>query len=180
MDDQAERKETVWVVSVLVVLLVVLLVVILTWSSKAQAEKFSEISAVNASYCALYARQMVFIDAMHGDGKLTADSDVIKNAALAHYVDCISILPTLLPLPSDLGGYDRWVVDIRDLVFLRAKEKVVTIGTVPATAKPTDEEWRRQCRAEYASWNEEDGTVIRRGNPTPVRCPCMAEVQCVY
>ena len=152
---------------------------VLGLTAQANAEQYSEISAVNASYCALFARQMVFMEIFQ-DGKLTADSDVIRSAAVAHYSDCVSILPTLMPLPPDLGAFDQWVADVRDLVFMMAKEKAGSIGTVPATENTADEEWRRACRGEYNTWDEQTGTVIRRGNPERVRCPCGTEVVCGY
>lgn len=72
------------------------------------------------------------------------------------YGDCIRVLPTRLPMPE-------------------------APGTVPATDRPPepgDEAWRAQCRAEYRTWDEETGTVIRRGSPERVKCPCGAEVDC--
>lgn len=77
------------------------------------------------------------------------------NVITRAYGECISVLPFLLEIPKEPG-------------------------TVPATENPKEEEWRRQCRAEYNTWDEETGTVIRRGNPERVRCPCMGEVVCVY
>ena len=156
---------------------------VLALTGQAMSEELGMINVTNASYCSLYAREMVFIDALHS-GELTSDSDVIRNAAIAHYTDCISIIPTLLPLPPGVGTFDQWVADIRDVIYWRAKIHVRTIGTAPATSAkpkdPDDEEWRRQCRAEYNTWNEDDGTVIRRGNPERVRCPCGEEVICGY
>jgi hypothetical protein len=147
------------------------------------AEELSEISVKNASYCALYSREAIFIDMMHGTEPVTADTDYILARAKVAYGECLSVLPTLLALPADTGSLKSWLADIRDLTILRS-------GTKPAAEKAAkastpaglvDEvEWRRQCRAEYNTWDEETGTVIRRGNPERVKCPCGGEVVCVY
>jgi hypothetical protein len=148
----------------------------------ARSEDLSEISVGNASYCALYSREMVFIEMMHGDDMVVADTDYILKIAQGHYGDCLAVLPTLLPLPEETGSLRSWLADIRDLMVLTGRKKVIDIGTVPAVDKKPDpdEEWRRQCRAEYSTWEEETGTVVRRGSPERVRCPCGTEIQCVY
>jgi hypothetical protein len=46
-------------------------------------------------------------------------------------------------------------------------------GTEPATAATGDAAWREACRSQYLTWNEADGTVVRRGSPEPVRCPLI-------
>lgn len=142
----------------------------------AKAEELSAISERSAAYCALYAREMVFIETMDGKGT-TADTDYILADAKKHYGECISVLPTLLPLPQDLRA---WLADMRDMMLLVGRERTANVGTVPAKETPVndEEEWRAQCRAEYNTWEEETGTVIRRGNPERVRCPCGGEVTC--
>jgi hypothetical protein len=153
---------------------------VLALAGQANAEQYTEIDPINAAYCALYAREMVFIDMFEEDGGLTADSDVIKNAAVAYYAECVSILPALMALPKEKANFNQWVANTRDLIFILAKERVKDVGTTPATDKPEDEEWRRQCRAEYNTWDESTGTVIRRGSPERVKCPCGGEVICGY
>ena len=148
--------------------------------SARSAEQYSEISPKLGAYCSLYARQMVFIKVMHPVESITADSDVILGVAKQEYQDCLSVLPTLLPLPKELGSLNQWLADMREIIILRAR----TQGIEPATEQPVvpvnlkEEEWKEQCRAEYVSWDEATGTVLRRGNPERVRCPCGGEVQC--
>jgi hypothetical protein len=139
-------------------------------------EELSEIKVESAAYCALFSREMVRIDIMHGPS-LTADTDYILARAKEHYAACLAILPTLLPLPEE-GSLKSWLADTRDLLILIGREKFADAGTEPAKENPSDAEWRAQCAREYATWNEADGTVVRKGNPEPVRCPCGGEVIC--
>ena len=140
---------------------------LLLTSGEGRAEDLSEISVRNASYCALYSRVEVLRDAMHGTG-LTADTDVVLARAKGHYGDCLAVLPTLLPVSDDL---ETWLADMRDVLVLRGAERVANIGTEPASVNPSEEAWREACRSEYRTWDEADGTVVRRGSPEPVRCP---------
>lgn len=144
------------------------------YSCVAKAEELSEIDKKSAGYCALYSRELVRIRIMHPEGRLVADTDIVANWAIEEYKACLSILPAMLPVPAS-GAYKEWLADMRDLIILNA-------GTEPASDTPqgdlNDEEWRAQCRAEYNTWEEETGTVIRRGNPERVRCPCGGEVTC--
>jgi hypothetical protein len=146
-------------------------VLLYTYNTRSE-ESYSEIDLKHAAYCSLYAREAVFINLMHGPS-FTADTDVILGKAKEHYSQCLSILPALLPLPEKTGTLEQWLADIRDLVILKA-------GTQPAKEQPVadEETWKEQCRAEYKSWDEETGTVVRKGNPERVRCPCGGEVQC--
>lgn len=164
-----------WAIFAIVVGAIVLLFIVLVNTS--EAEELSEISIRNASYCALYSREMVFIDALHGE-PITADTDYILARAKAHYGDCLAVLPTLLPLPAETGSLKAWLADMRDLLVLTGSKRVADVGTEPATASPSDAEWRAQCRAKYRTWDEETGTVIRAGNPVRQKCPCGGEVVC--
>lgn len=140
-------------------------------------ERLSEISPKLAAYCALYSREMTLINILHPTKAIDADTDVILEIAKGHYGDCLSVLPTLLPMPANLGDLKSWLADMRDVVLLRSR----SLGTEPAVEEKVvegDEEWRAQCRAEYNSWEEETGTVVRRGSPQRVRCPCGGEVRC--
>lgn len=139
-------------------------------SGEGRAEDLSEISVKSASYCALYSREMVFIEMMHGREVVTADTDYILDLAKRHYADCLAVLPALLPLPPE-GALKVWLADVRDLLVLTGSAKVADVGTAPATEDPGDAAWREACAAEYRTWNEADGTVVRNGNPERVRCP---------
>jgi hypothetical protein len=99
----------------------------------------------------------------------------IVDLAVQVFKACTSVLPTLLPLPEDHRQLSTWVNDMRYLITQR-DVAIATAGTEPATVGEDD--WAAQCAAEYRSWNPEDGTVVRRGSPTPVRCPCGREVVC--
>lgn len=69
------------------------------------------------------------------------------------YEDCIRVLPFRLPIS----------------------------GTVPATDRViavSNEQWEAACAAEYRTWDPDTKTVVRRGSPERVRCPCGEEVQC--
>jgi hypothetical protein len=147
--------------------------IVLLWNAK--AEELSEISVKNAAYCSLYSREMVFIEMMHSDKVVTADTDYILALAKQHYADCLAVVPTLLPLPEE-GSLKSWLADMRDLLVLTGKQRVVNVGTAPATIGKDD--WREQCAREYRTWDDETGTVIRAGSPERVRCPCGGEVVC--
>jgi len=142
---------------------------LLLTSGEGRAEDLSEISVRNASYCALYSRVEVLRDAMHGTG-LTADTDVVLARAKGHYGDCLAVLPTLLPVSDDL---ETWLADMRDVLVLRGAERVANIGTEPASVNPSEEAWREACRSEYRTWDEADGTVVRRGSSARVKCPLV-------
>lgn len=127
------------------------------------------------AYCALYAREAVRIDLIH---TIPVKPEDVNDAYITHlavqvFKDCVSVLPTLLPLPEAHRNLDTWVGDMRYLIMQR-------VGTAPATAEPiaADEAWRQQCAATYRSWDEETGTVVRRGSHERVRCPCGDGVDC--
>jgi hypothetical protein len=175
MSDDRPADIGLWATVLVIVGAIVILFVVLL--NTAKAEELSEISVHNASFCSLYARQMVFTDMMHGK-RPTADTDYILEVARKHYADCLAVLPALMPLPADTGSLKTWLADMRDLLVLTGSERVADAGTKPATEAPSDEEWRRQCRAEYATWDEATGTVIRRGSPDRQPCPCGKGVNC--
>jgi len=151
----------------------------LALSTCAKAEELSEIGTKAAAYCALYSRESIRIQVMHPTKSITADTDVILELAKKEYAECLSILPNYLPLPAEIGSLKSWLADMRDLIILRnSKEGVAPAADKPEGDTPDEEEWRAQCRAEYSTWEEETGTVVRRGNPERVRCPCGGEVTC--
>jgi hypothetical protein len=52
-------------------------------------------------------------------------------------------------------------------------------GIAPATGRPLGTDaWREACSAEYRTWDPETETVVRKGSPERVRCPCGEEVDC--
>jgi len=89
-----------------------------------------------------------------GFARHEAGMDNIGELANA-FMECISVLPARLPYSTEPQG------------------------TVPAGVDPNEETWRAECRAEYRSWDEATGTVVRRGSSERVRCPCGSEVTCV-
>jgi hypothetical protein len=100
----------------------------------------------------------------------TASARLVALRAKSHYSDCRLLVEyDTLPLPDLPAAHaDQWA----SMVSLYA---IGRQGTAPAAADPTpgrgSPEWRAACAAEYRTWDEADGTVIRRGSPERVRCP---------
>jgi hypothetical protein len=134
----------------------------------ARAEQLTA-SPVHLAFCALYSRESVRIDLMHSRPVGTVTDKYIESLAVQVFHQCMSILPTLLPLPEAHRNLDTWVADMRTLLVSRA-------GTEPAMGG--DDEWRDQCQRQYRTWDEATGTVIRAGSPARVRCPCGEGVTC--
>lgn len=172
MNDSPEPEPNLalWLIGMVAVGAILLLLAALM--SFARAE---EPVTPSVAYCALYSREAVRIDLMHtipvSPGDVT--DSYIEALAVRVFQDCVSILPTLLPLPEAHRNLDSWIIDMRYLIMQR-------VGTAPATAEPIagDEEWRRQCAATYRTWDEETGTVIRRGSHERTECPCGKGVTC--
>lgn len=149
----------------------------------AKSEELSEIPLPNAAYCALYAREAVRIDIMHTlpVSRDEANSQYPRELARKVFAQCLTVVPALLPLPEEHRQLDTWAADMATMIEAR----LMTLGAAPATDAPAVEEtsdeeaWRFQCRAEYRSWDEETGTVVRRGSSERVKCPCGSTVQCV-
>lgn len=78
------------------------------------------------------------------------------------YGDCIRVLPERLPMPVLQGS-------------VPAGDRPVEQNGNPGSSGP---EWEAACAAEYRTWDADTGTVIRRGSPERVRCPCGGEVAC--
>ena len=127
----------------------------------------------SVAYCAIYSREAVRIDLMHTIPVRPQDvsDSYIEALAVQVFNQCVSILPTLLPLPEAHRNLDTWVNDMRYLITQRA-------GTVPAAAAPDEGDWASACAAEYRSWDPASGTVVRHGSPERVPCPCGKEVEC--
>jgi len=176
-EDDRDDPTTLRVVGMFVAVCLALLVVVLLWASRARAEELRSIDDASLAYCAIYSREAVRIDLMHTiPVRANEVSDkYITDLAVQVFKQCVSILPTLLPLPEAHRNLDSWVNDMRYLIVQR--DGVVAVaGTEPATLG--NEEWAAQCAAEYRTWNPDDGTVVRNGSPERVRCPCGGEVQC--
>jgi hypothetical protein len=166
MSDDGNPDFGLWATTIVVFGAFVLLIVVLL---QAKAETV-QASPVHLAYCSLFARESVRIDIMHSRpiGPTVTD-EYIEGLAVEVFKQCMSVLPTLLPLPEAHRNLGTWVEDMRTLLISRA-------GTEPAMAG--DAEWREQCERQYFTWDEATGTVIRAGNPARVKCPCGQEVQC--
>lgn len=118
------------------------------------------------AYCALYAREAVRIDIMHTQPIDTriANTNYLTLLAERVYRQCVDNLPVLLPLPEEHRSMKTWASDMRALVLTRA-------GTEPATDRGGG--WAEACAAEYRTWDEASGTVVRRGSPERVECPLV-------
>jgi hypothetical protein len=151
--------------TVMAVLLGVIILLALLLESEAQA------SDASLAFCSLYARESARIELMHAIpvSPQTITDDYIEALAVKTFKECLSVLPTLLPLPEAHRNLTTWVADMKTLLVSRA-------GTEPAMAG--DAEWREACARTYRTWNEDTGMVIRKGSPEPVRCPCGTEVVC--
>jgi hypothetical protein len=156
-----------WVVFMVVVASLILMFTILLRPARSETV---QASPVHLAYCSLFARESVRIDIMHSRpiGPTVTD-EYIEGLAVEVFKQCMSVLPTLLPLPEAHRDLGTWVADMKTLLVSRA-------GTEPAMAG--DAEWRDACARTYRTWEEETGTVIRAGNPARVRCPCGQEVNC--
>lgn len=118
------------------------------------------------AYCALYAREATRIDIMHTEPVDTriANTNYITLLATRVYRQCVDNLPALLPLPEEHRNMRSWAADMRALVLSRS-------GTVPASDDRTS--WAEACAAEYRTWDEATGTVVRHGSPERVECPLV-------
>jgi hypothetical protein len=137
----------------------------------------AETPSPGVSYCAIWAREAARIDIMHTAPVSAAVTDAyIEGLAVKLFSECVSVVPALLPLPEGHRDLGTWVKDMQRMLILQP-------GTEPAAEKPpaqgdADDEWRAACAAEYQTWDEETGTVVRAGSPERVRCPCGKEVDC--
>ena len=157
-----------WAIILVLIGAVVLFFVVML--SHARAETPSP----GVAYCSLYARESTRVDLMHTIPVKpeNVSDEYIKALAVQVFKECVSVLPTLLPLPELHRDLDTWISDMRYLLVQRA-------GTVPATAAiPDDDLWRQQCEAQYRTWDPDTGTVVRAGSPDRVKCPCGGEVDC--
>lgn len=152
----------------------------------------TEVHAADQSYCALWARERVRIELMSTEDIDTrlADVDRIQDMAMRSYHHCLLQETEYLKLPQVPATFSAvWAENMRALIIDRAG---TTIATTPLT---TDGQpltsgsprggtgagspaWRAACEKEYRTWDPETGTVIRRGSPKRVPCPCGEEVNC--
>lgn len=131
-------------------------------------------SPTQLAYCAIYSREAARIDIMHTRpvDMAMAGPTYPEDLAFAIYKQCVSILPTLLPLPEEHRNLASWNADLVEWIGSQQ-------GTAPALSSPAAPPgWAEQCAAEYVSWDAATGTVIRRGSPERVPCPCGKEVDC--
>jgi hypothetical protein len=174
-NDSKTERAAWFLLAFFLMLAVLLAAAILT--RPVRAEELSEIPAKLAAYCSLYSREMVLIQILHPTESIVADTDVILELAKKEYGDCLAVLPTLLPLPAELGSLKSWLADMRDLLIERS-------GRKPATDPPPDPPeaaidppvgeaaWRQACAAKYRTWNPADETVIRpESKGGQQRCP---------
>jgi hypothetical protein len=167
MSDDRPADIGLWATVFVIVGAIVILFVVLLNTARSETV---QASPVHLAYCSLFARESVRIDLMHSRpiGPTVTD-DYIEGLAVEVFKQCMSVLPTLLPLPEAHRDLNTWVEDMKTLLVSRA-------GTEPAMSG--DAEWRAQCERQYFTWDEGTGTVIRAGNPARVRCPCGQEVVC--
>jgi hypothetical protein len=95
--------------------------------------------------------------------------EVTPEAALKRYAEqmkACEAIPDFLPsLPKvDAAGNASWA---RAVVTLATRLD----GVAPASEGR--EGWAEACAAEYRTWDNATGTVIRRGRPERVRCPLI-------
>lgn len=161
-----DPPENWWPLAILLGALAIFLFVVLNWVTPAKAETMHA-SPSGLAYCALYAREATRIDVMHTEPVKAYDRDYLEALSVVVFKQCVSILPTLLPLPDGHRNLDTWLDDMQAFM-------VANVGTEPAgEGDGGSEEWRQACRQEYVTWSEEDGTVVRRGSPERVRCPLV-------
>lgn len=129
-------------------------------------------------YCSLWAREQTMIDITSATDFTTLTSsqpqilkDKAKNLLLCQAMD-------MKPLLEGDNSDEAWSLRVYRLLIVQAEAYATAQGTEPADEKPGDEAWREQCRAEYRTWDEDTGTVVRRGSHERVRCPCGGDVAC--
>jgi hypothetical protein len=167
MSDDKSGDIGLWATVLVIILAIGIMFAALLITAKAETV---QASPVHLAYCSLFARESVRIDLMHSRpiGPTVTD-EYIEGLAVEVFKQCMSILPTLLPLPEAHRNLTTWTADMKTLLVSRA-------GTEPAMSG--DAEWRAQCERQYRTWDEATGTVIRTGNPARVKCPCGEEVDC--
>lgn len=178
----------IWIVFVLILSIAVVLFAVLMWATTARATTY--LATEKDKYlCSLYAREQARIDIMHTlpITPFEAQGKYPITLTVRIFQQCISVLPMLLPLTPEHQNLDSWHTDMQTMIQWRLDQLGVrpAAGRGPTPVKSSespevvdDEEWRRQCAAEYNSWNPDTGTVVRKGNPEPVRCPCGTDVVC--
>lgn len=152
-------------------------------------------ASAGSLYCNLWAREVVRVEAQTGSlfdmeirdseaagvvfyqtsdpAMAEATPELLIARAASHQRDCKFLVEfETLPLPLNPHAQnDGWAKAVASLTLSRQ-------GIMPAGENIGDNEWRAACEAEYVSWDPETETVIRKGSPERVRCPCGSEVQC--
>lgn len=166
MNKQNPNRAEWWLLGTLMMVVFAFFIIVMLLASEAKAQ-----TTPGVAYCSLYAREATRIDLMHTIPVKPENvgDEYIEQLAVQVFKQCVSVLPTLLPLPAEHRNLGTWVNDMRRMLIERA-------GTAPAVAN--DDEWRAQCRTEYKTWDEATGTVVRSGSDARVPCPCGKEVTC--
>lgn len=130
--------------------------------------------------CNLYAKEVtrVNLQCAKDIDLITADDKLIAMMLEKAYYHCLLLETDTPPIPDcPARKADAFIAFMSRNVLGRQ-------GTVPAMADPTPArsentpEWRDACEAHYRTWDAETGTVVRRGNPDRVPCPCTPEGDC--
>jgi hypothetical protein len=148
------------------------------------------VAATPDGYCQLWARDVAELEVrtgaqlnliFEGDSLVfsrrddvdlkTADGNLVEIRAETQFRTCMAIPEyDALPLPDlPTAHAENWATTV-------ALYAVGRQGTEPAGVDPTPNpasaaEWRAACEAEYRTWDEADGTVVRRGSSERVPCP---------
>jgi hypothetical protein len=152
----------------------------------------SPLNAASEGYCSLWSRDVAELEVRIGaqlnltfagndlvysqkdDPDIAvADANLVEIRANDHYRTCLMLTEfDALPLPDvPAAQTPNWAARVASYAIGRQ-------GTEPAAADPTPKEggtaeWRAACAEQYRTWNEADGTVVRRGSPEPVKCPLV-------
>ena len=92
------KDPTLWILSLVITAAIVVLMAVLLWANPAK----SETPSTGMAFCSLYAREATRIDLMHTipvKPENVSDS-YIKALATRLYMECVSVIPALLPLPE--------------------------------------------------------------------------------
>lgn len=102
-------------------------------------------------------------------------ADALKRFT-THRQICEAMIDIMPALPKvDAANNEAWA---RSIATLAGRFDGVEPAGDPPPPDPGSDEWRQACAAEYRTWDPDTGTVIRKGSPERVRCPCGDEVDC--
>lgn len=148
-----------WLVGILMILAVLLGAAVM--SRRAVAE--------DIGYCLLWAREATRLDYQNAAELVPAEA--IERNVVRRYHWC-ALQETgqrlLLPGRPEEHATAAWSAFLAEAFAARLAARQAA-GTAPADVGPS--EWVEACAAEYRTWDEATGTVVRRGSPERVRCP---------